>query len=138
MGVQICDYYTNNGIYTSKGFATEFVSKFQGIKHSGVGGHPHSVVADIAIKLNVCTAHTMMIYAVLHWPDHNHQDIWPLFIIQAVLLQNDIHIQSFYITPHEVWSCSKYLFSALVNAHPWGQPFYVLQPWPQDGLKISK
>ena len=42
------------------------------------------------------------------------------------------------LTPNEVWLRSKSSYSALVSAHPWGCPVYVLHPWLQDGGTISK
>jgi hypothetical protein len=138
VGVQVRDYCTDNGIYTSKEFATELSSKGQGIKHSGVGGHHHNGVAENAIKNTVRTARTMMIYAALRWPEHNERDLWPLALSHAVHLHNEIPSQASRLTPHEVWAQSKSSFSALVNAHPWGCPVYILQPRLQDGGKVPK
>jgi hypothetical protein len=137
-GVTIRAYCTDNGIYTSKEFAAELASKGQGIKHSGVGGHHHNGVAENAIKHTVRTGRTMMIYAALRWPEHNQRDLWPLALSHAVHLHNELPSQSSRLTPHEVWSRSKSSFSALVNAHPWGCPVYVLQPKLQDGGKVPK
>jgi hypothetical protein len=137
-GVQIRAYCTDNGIYTSKEFAAELASKGQGIKHSGVGGHHHNGVAENAIKNTVRTARTMMIYSSLRWPEHSHRDLWPLALSHAVHLHNEIPSQGSRLTPHEIWARSKSSFSALVNAHPWGCPVYVLQPRLQDGRKVPK
>jgi hypothetical protein len=137
-GVHVRAYCTDNGIYTSKEFAAELSSKGQGIKHSGVGGHHHNGVAENAIKNTVRTGRTMMIYAALRWPEHNQRDLWPLALSHAVSLHNELPTQSSRLTPHEVWSRSKSSFSAVVNAHPWGCPVYVLQPRLQDGGKVPK
>jgi hypothetical protein len=80
----------------------------------------------------------MMIFAALRWPEHNDRDLWPLALSHAVHLHNELPSQASRLTPHEVWSKSKSSFSALVNAHPWGCPVYVLQPRLQDGGKIPK
>jgi hypothetical protein len=138
VGVQVRDYCTDNGIYTSKEFALELSSKGQGIKHSGVGGHHHNGVAENAIKNTVRTARTMMIHAALRWPEHNERDLWPLALSHAVHLHNEIPSQGSRLTPHEVWARSKSSFSSLVHAHPWGCPVYVLQPKLQDGGKVPK
>ena len=42
------------------------------------------------------------------------------------------------LTPNGLWSRSKYSYSAVVQAHPWGCPFYVLQPRLQDRGKVPK
>jgi hypothetical protein len=138
VGVQIRAYCTDNGIYTSKEFTAELASKGHGIKHSGVGGHHHNGVAENAIKHAVRTARTMMIYAALRWPEHNHEDLWPLALSHAVHLHNEIPNQASRLRPHEILARSKSSFSALVNAHPWGCPVYVLQPRLQDGGKVPK
>jgi hypothetical protein len=138
VGVQVRDYCTDNGIYTSKEFATELASKGQGIRHSGVGGHHHNGVAENAIKNTVRTGRTIMIYAALRWPEHNHRDLWPLALSHAVHLHNETPSLSSRLAPNELWSRSKSSFSSLVNAHPWGCPVYVLQPRLQDGGKVPK
>ena len=42
-GVTVKAYCTDNGVYTSKEFMKELDASGQGIKHSGVGGHHHTV-----------------------------------------------------------------------------------------------
>ena len=137
-GVHVKDYCSDNGIYPSKEFAAELISKGQGIRHSGVGAHHHNGVAENAIKITVRTARTMMIFAALRWPEHNDRDLWPLALSHAVHLHNELPSSTSRLTPHEVWTKSKSSFSALVNAHPWGCPVYVLQPRLQDGGKVPK
>jgi hypothetical protein len=73
--VFVKDYCTNNCVYTSKEFENELLSKGQGIKHSGVGGHHHNAVAENSIKTTVRTASTMMIHSALCWPEHNEWDL---------------------------------------------------------------
>ena len=133
MGFQVRDYYTDNGIYTLKDFATELASNCQLIKHSGVVGHHNNGFTENYIKHIVRTACNITIYATLHWTDHNHRELCPLALIHALYLHNKIPSQSSHLTPHEVWSCSKSSFSALINVHPWGCPVYVLKPQLQDG-----
>ena len=40
------------------------------------------------------------------------------------------------ISPIEVWTQTKSSYTALIHAHPWGCPAYVLDPrrqeWPED------
>jgi hypothetical protein len=49
-GVQVKDYSSGNGVYTSIEFMKEVHTKGQGIKHSGVGGHHHKGVTKTIIK----------------------------------------------------------------------------------------
>jgi hypothetical protein len=140
VGVQVKDYCTDNRVYTSKEFATELVSKGQGIKHSGVGGHRHNGVAENAIKHTVRMAHTMMIYSALRWPEHNERDLWPLALSHAVHLHKDLPSMTSRLTPHSTRDLvrSKSSYSAPINSHPWGCPVYVLRPQLQDGGKLPK
>jgi hypothetical protein len=64
-GVQVKDYSSDNGVYTSKEFMKEVHTKGQGIKHSGVGGHHHKGVTKTIIKNDVWLAHTMIIQSAL-------------------------------------------------------------------------
>ncbi len=138
VGVSVQDYCTDNGIYTSKEFSSELLVKGQGIKHSGVGGHHQNGVAENSIKNTVRTARTMMIHSALRWPEHNERDLWPLALSHAVHLHNETPSMLSRLSPNEIWSRSKSSHSALINAHPWGCPVYVLQPRLQDGGKLPK
>ena len=42
LGIDVLNYQTDNGIYTSQEFLKEMIEKGQGLKHSGVGGHHHN------------------------------------------------------------------------------------------------
>jgi hypothetical protein len=138
VGVSVLDYCTDNGIYTSKEFSSELLVKGQGIKHSGVGGHHQNGVAENCIKTTVRTARTMMIHSALRWPEHNERDLWPLAFSHAAHLHNETPHMLTRLSPNEIWSRSKSTHSALINAHPWGCPVYVLQPRLQDGGKLPK
>ena len=117
---------------------TELISKGQAIHHSGISGHRHNGVAENATKNVVRTSRTMMIHAALRWPEHNKKDLWPLALSHAVHLHKKIPSMDNCLTPNKLWSRSKSSYSAVVQAHPWGCPVYVLQPWLQDGGKVPK
>jgi hypothetical protein len=128
----------NDGIYTSKGFMDHLAQSGQAITHSGVGGHHHNGVAENAIKNVVRMARTMMIHAVLRWPDAYQKELWPMAMSHAVYLHNHTPSQSSGLSPEELWTKSKSSHSALQQAHPWGCPVYVLDPKLQDGHKLPK
>ena len=79
----------------------------------------------------------MMIHAALCWPKHNEKDIWPLALSHAVHLHNRIPLTEIRLTPNKLWSICKSSYSAVVQAHPFGCPFYMMQPQLQDGLPES-
>jgi hypothetical protein len=120
----------------TKEFATGLVSKGQGIKHNGVGGHHHNGVTENAIKHTVHTARTMLIYSAFRWPEHNERHMWPPKLSHAVHLHNELRSMTSRLAPHEIWSRSKSSYSTLLNSHLWGCPVCdVLQPQLQDGGK---
>ena len=138
VGVTVLKYSSDMGVYNSKAFSDSLLSKGQTIRHSGVGAHHHNGVAENAIKNTVRTARTMMIHAALRWPSENDKELWPLALSHAVHLHNSIPSMRSKLSPNEIWSRSTGTLSALVNAHPWGCPVYVLDPRLQDGKKIPK
>ena len=138
VGVTVLKYSSDMGVYNSKAFTDSLLVKGQTIRHSGVGAHHHNGVAENAIKNTVRTARTMMIHAALRWPSENDKELWPLALSHAVHLHNSIPSMRSKLSPNEIWSRSTGTLSALVNAHPWGCPVYVLDPRLQDGKKIPK
>ena len=56
----------------------------------------------------------------------------------ALYLYNNTPNHLIGISPLEVWTQTKSSYTALIHAHPWGCPAYVLDPCRQDGQKIPK
>ena len=137
-GVLIKHYNSDNGVYTSKRFGKALLDKGQTIKHSGVGGHHHNGVAENAIKNTVRHARTMMIHAALRWPEAAEKELWPLALSHAVFIHNHIPSMTHEQSPEDIWSGLLSSHSALVDAHPWGCPVYVLAPRLQDRGKLPK
>ena len=79
-----------------------------------------------------------MIHTALRWNDHNKKDLWPLALSYAVHLHNEISLMETCLTPNELWSRSKSSYIAVVQAHLWECPVYVLQLRLQDGEKVPK
>jgi len=69
-GVEIKRYCTDNGVYTSREFGVHLQLNNQAIRHSGVGAHHHNGPAENAIKIITNKSRTMMLHALLNWPDH--------------------------------------------------------------------
>ena len=105
---------------------------------SGVGGHHHNAVAEVTIKHTVQTACTMMIHTALHWPEASEKELWPLAMQHAAFLHNNTPKLESGLSPEELWTKTKSSHSALLNAHTWGAPVYVLDPCLQDMAKIPK
>jgi hypothetical protein len=137
-GITVKRYNSDNGIYTSKDFTEELNKKGQGARLSGVGGHHHNGVAENSIRHVVRLARTMMIHAALRWPSTAKRDLWPLAMQHAVHLHNNMPDTKTGLCSEELWTKSRSSHSALVSAHTWGSPAYVLEPKLQDGQKIPK
>ena len=116
LGIDVLNYQTDNGIYTSQEFLKEMIEKGQGLKHSGVGGHHHNGPAKNAIKNVVRKATTMMIHSALRWPEQANKYLWPLALEHAVYLQNHTPTQETGRFPEEIWTQSKSSYAALQNA----------------------
>ena len=70
----------------------------------------------------------MMIHAALRWPGFVDKDLWPMALQHAVHLYNHTPNHLNGISPIEIWTQTKSSYSALMHAHPWGCPAYVLDP----------
>ena len=137
-GVTVKSYSSDNGVYQSKDFMNELIKKGQGVRRSGVGGHHHNGVAECAIKNVSRTARTIMIHAALRWPEVAEKRLWPLAFQHAIHLHNNTPNIETGLKPEELWTKTKGTGSALVNAHVWGSPVYVLDPRSQDGGKLPR
>ena len=81
----------------------------------------------------------MMVYAHMVWPDEKDESLWPLAVSHAAYLYNNLPNEKSGLAPIEVFSQTQSDFQALLNAHPWGCPAYVLAPkLTEAGGKIPK
>ena len=138
VGVNVSEYNTDNGVYTSKEFTLDLANKNQTNRLSGVGAHHQNGPAENAIKNISRRARIFMFHAALRWPDHYDKSLWPLAMTHAVHLHNHTPRRQDGLCPVEIWSSSKSNYSHLKSAHPWGCPVYVLDPRLQDGFKIPR
>ena len=70
VGVNVSEYNTDNGVYTSKEFTLDLANKNQTNHLSGVGAHHQNGPAENAIKNISRRARIFMFHAALRWPDH--------------------------------------------------------------------
>ena len=139
MGVTIDSYLSDNGIFKSRAFVDKIASNQQSIRFSGVGAKWQNGVSEGAINFIASTARTMMIHAALHWPEQDDPSLWCLAVSHAVHLYNHTPNRESGIAPIEIFTTSKNDGQALVNAHTWGCPCYILEPkLTQAGGKIPR
>jgi transposase InsO family protein len=141
-GVVVQAYHTDNGIFSSKEFLGELVSKGQNIRFSGSGAAHQNGVAERGIRTVVGMARTMMLHAALRYGDRViTQDLWPQAMDHAVWLYNRMPRTDTGLSPEEMWTRSTAMNVAdvLANCHVWGCPVFVLEPkLRKSGVKIPK
>jgi len=129
-------YHTDNGIFRSKLFRDSCTIHGQGIRFSGVNAHHQNGLAERYIHTITKRAHTMIIHAMIHWPDIIHENLWPFALRHAVAIHNATPGIS-NLSLEEIFIGTKHP-SRLPDFHTFGCPIFVLDPNLQQGNKIPK
>jgi hypothetical protein len=138
-GVTIKGYRADNAPFGSEEFVAEIALKKQTLDFSGVGAHHQNGVAERAIKTVTYWARTMLLHAVIMWPDQANLQLWPFALEHAVYLWNNLPKYDSLVAPIELFTGTKFeTYNNLRRSHVWGCPAYVLDPKLQDGSKIPK
>ena len=137
LGIQIKNYVSDNGIFTSSVFQNDIARKDQHLHLSGVGAHHQNGVAERAIMTITSLTRAMLIHSALTWPDANDISLWPFCMLHAAHIYNHTPGRDG-LCPEERWSGTKASYDHMRNLHPWGCPAYVLHPTLQDGKKLPK
>jgi hypothetical protein len=110
----------------------------QGTRQSGVSAQFQNGAAENIIKIVVHTAHTLMRHASIRWPYVASKELWPMVVSHAGYMYNHTPKQESGLSPIEILTKTKSEHNALLTAHPWGCPVYVLNPKLREGQKIPK
>jgi hypothetical protein len=138
-GVIPQSYTTDNGsCFTSRGFFAHLSKFAQTVRHSGAGSHHQNGKAERAIQTIMGIARTMMLHAAIHWPETADPTLWPMAVTHAVWLWNHLPNPETGLSPHDLWTKTRYPLRDLQNVHVWGCPMYVLEKKLADGRKIGK
>jgi len=129
-------YHTDNGIFSSKDFRTHCTNQHQRIKYCGVNVHHQHGIAERHIRTITERARTMLIHAMIHWPEIIMETLWPYALRLAVDIHNSTPNQSG-MTPEEIFTGSKF-GNKLQDFHSFGCPIFVLDPTLQQGQKIPR
>jgi len=138
MGVGIQAYQSDNGVFTSVGYAADLSILRQHQRLAGVGAHHQNGVVERAIQTIMSMARTMFLHAFLHWPDYQSLSNWPMAVDYAVFIYNHCPNRINGVAPVDVMTRTQVPRQRLVNLHVWGCPVYVLDPRLQDGRKIPR
>ena len=86
MGVTVKAYRADNVPFGSREFLADLEVQNQLITFSGTGAHHQNGVAERAIGTITRWARSMLLHAVLHWPDQTEVNLWPFAMEYAVYL----------------------------------------------------
>jgi hypothetical protein len=104
---------------------------------SGVNQHNQNGIAERNIHTICDRAHTMLLNAILCWPQAVTVEMWPFALKLAVDVHNATPGPSG-LSPEEIFSRQKAKQNRLMDFHTFGCPVFVLEPRLQQGLKIPK
>jgi len=129
-------YHGDNGVFTTKLFKDSCIANKQQYTFCGVDAHHQNGIAERYICTVTEHARTMLIHAMLSWPDIITEDLWPYAVQLAVDIHN-ITPTSTGLSPQEIFSGVKSSFDFSLP-HPFGCPIYVLEPTLRQNHKIPR
>jgi hypothetical protein len=142
LGIIVQSFLTNNGsAFSSRAFASDLSNKFQQvIRFAGTGAHHHNGKAERSIQTIMAIARTMMLHSAIHWPDVADACLWPMAVQHehAVFLHNHMPNEDTGISPHDVFTRSRWEQRKFHDLHVWGCPVYVLGKDMHDGKKLPR
>jgi hypothetical protein len=137
--VPIISFRADNAPFNAAEFQSDLDNKGQTITFSSVGVHHQNGAAERAIKTITSWSRTMMLHAILHWPEQTTLDMWPFAMDHAVYCWNHLPSKNDRISPLEAFTGTRFSnYEHLKCLHVWGSPCYVLDPRLQDEKKIPK
>lgn len=101
-----------------------------------MNAHHQNGIAERHIRSITERARTMLIHAMIHWPDIVTENLWPYALRLAVDLHNSTPGSS-NLTPEEIVKGAKHR-SCLPDFHTFGCPIFVLDLTLQQGNKIPR
>ena len=138
-GVIVSEYLSDNGAaFTANAYKEHLLTFAQTSRFAGVGAHHHNGVAERAIQTIMSIARTMMLHSAIHWPDVADAALWPLAVDHAVRLFNLMPNPDNGLSPHDLFTKTRWRQSEFQNFHVWGCPVYVLDKTISDGKKLPR
>jgi hypothetical protein len=105
--VQIKSYRANKVPFGNNDFHENVQRNGQTIDFSGVGAHHQNGVAKQAIQTITSWARTMMLHAIIMWPDQADLALWPFALDHSVFLWNNLPQRESKMAPIEDFFGSK-------------------------------
>jgi len=132
-------YLSDNGSqFTSAAFQSHLEVFRQVSQFAGAGAHHHNGIAERNIQTIMKLARTMMLHAALHWPAVANAQLWPMAVQHAVHLFNHMPDMSTGMSPHDLFTRTRWPHKKFQDLHVWGCPVYVLDKTLSDGKKLPR
>ena len=139
VGVVPLQYLTDNGSAFTSAKYTESLQNFaQTYRFAGVGAHHHAGIAERAIQTIMSIARTMMLHAAIQWPEMADPSLWPMAVAHATFLSNHVPSLDTGISPHDLFTRTRWEQRKFHDLHVWGCPVYVLDKAMADGKKLPR
>lgn len=138
-GVVPQSYLSDNAaIFTSEEYQAHLQSFRQISQFAGVGAHHHNGIAERNIQTIMSIARTMMLHSAIHWCDVADPRLWPFAVSHAAHLFNHMPSPETGLSPHDLFSKTRWPHAKFQDHHVWGCPVYVLDKTIADGKKVPR
>ena len=139
IGVVVQCYLSDNGTaFTSNDFQTHLQDFQQINRFAGAGIHEQNGACERSIRTVMNIARCMMLHMAIHWPEMSDPKLWPMAVQQAVYLYNHMPHESTGISPHDMFTRTRWPHSKFADIHVFGCPGYVLQTPLANGGSIPR
>ena len=98
----------------------------QTIKYCKVGVHHYNGVTEQTIRTITTSARTMLLYAMVCWPEEVHLNLWPFAIEYVVYLWNCLPRHPSGLSPQELFYSVVSTHDDMCSAKVRGCPTYML------------
>ncbi len=137
-GVSVRNYLGDNGVFAKQLWKEHCELENQTHNYCGVGAHHQNGKSERTIRTIVNMARSMLLHAMIHWPDETSLDLWPFAMKYAAYLWNKTPNKFSGLSPEEIFYRTKAEKSDLKHMKVFGCPTFVLEPKLQDKQKIPK
>ena len=134
-------YHSDNGIFISDHFRSDYCHKKQSQSFSGVGSQHQNGKAKQAIQTISYWDWSMMTNVALHWPADNSDSVWlwAFAVTRAAWLYNHLPNNNLgWMFPLEIFTKTQSDHRDLLGTKVCGCPTFILHPKLQDDQKIPK
>ena len=91
-GVEVKHYHGDNGRFSEPLFVHDCKEKLQRITFCGVGDHHQNGVTENTIKQLTLSARTILLHAQRLWPEYITPMLWPLALLAAADMHNNLFV----------------------------------------------